>query len=326
MGHVFCTIVDKHFLFKGLTLYSSLRKHCSHFQFHVLCMDEVVHELLSRMGLPGVHLIRLSDIEDEKLLNVKASRTNPEYCWTCKPFLCEYVLQQKMADSVAYLDGDLFFFGDPYPMYEEIGDSSIAITGHHYPVEAYMSKVGRFNAGFVYFRNDAEGLRCIKEWQDDVIDWCFTRFEENRFADQFYLNKWPARFKNLLSIKHPGVNAGPWNIKYCTVEYKNGRVHINDEPLIFYHFQSFLLLGEKRYREVLGYFIPKRTKKSIYPPYIESLLKTIETVRRFDGGYSYGYRDLPLKGWLRDFLYYRVLPEPFHFKVARVRQKIVSSL
>jgi hypothetical protein len=324
MYYVFCTIIDKYFLFKGLTLYSSLQKHCKHFRLYVLCMDEIVYGLLSRMDLPGLELIKLEEIEDERLLSVKSNRTTAEYCWTCKPYLCLHVLQQRMADSVVYLDADLFFFSDPYPMYEEIADSSIAIIKHRFPVEAYTKKVGRFNSGFVCFRRDKEGLQCLGEWQEDVIEWCFNRFEENRSGDQFYLNKWPARFNHLLSIKHPGVNVAPWNVKYSKVEEKDGQLYVNDEPLIFYHFQSFHLLSENRYREVLGYFMPHRTKKLIYKPYVEALLETVRTVKRFDEDYSFGYQKLSFKSWLRDFVYYRILPEKIHFQVARIRQQIYS--
>lgn len=324
MYYVFCTIIDKYFLFKGLTLYSSLQKHCKHFRLYVLCMDEIVYGLLSRMDLPGLELIKLEEIEDERLLSVKSNRTTAEYCWTCKPYLCLHVLQQRMADSVVYLDADLFFFSDPYPMYEEIADSSIAIIEHRFPVEAYTKKVGRFNSGFVCFRREKEGLQCLGEWQEDVIEWCFNRFEENRSGDQFYLNKWPARFNHLLSIKHPGVNVAPWNVKYSKVEEKDGQLYVNDEPLIFYHFQSFHLLSENRYREVLGYFMPHRTKKLIYKPYVEALLETVRTVKRFDEDYSFGYQKLSFKSWLRDFVYYRILPEKIHFQVARIRQQIYS--
>ncbi len=326
MHYVFCTIINQHFLFKGLTLYFSLQKHCEHFRLYVLCMDEIVYELLGKMDLPNLELIRLQEIEDERLLNIKSNRSSAEYCWTCKPNLCLYILKQKRSGSVSYLDGDIFFVSNPYPMYKEIGNYSIAIVEHRFPVAAYSEKVGRFNAGFAYFKNDEEGLQCLGEWQEDVIEWCFNRFEENRYSDQFYLNKWPARFNHLLSIKHPGVNVAPWNVKYSKVEEKDGQLYVNNEPLIFYHFQSFHLLSENRYREVLGYFMPHRTKELIYKPYVEALLETIRTVKRFDEDYSFGYQKLSFKSWLRDFVYYRILPDKIHFQVARIRQKIVSSL
>jgi hypothetical protein len=287
-------------------------------------MDDIVHEMLSMMDLPGIELIKLHEVEDERLHNVKNTRTTAEYCWTCKPYLCLQVLQQKMADSVAFLDADLFFFSDPYPMYKEIGHSSVAIVEHRFSVEGCEKKVGRFNSGFVYFKRDMEGLQCLEAWQKDVLEWCFSRCEENRSGDQFYLDKWPARFNHLISIKHPGVNVGPWNVVHGNIASRNGQLHVNDEPLIFYHFHSFLLLSERQYREVAGYLIPHRTKKLIYKPYIKILLETVRTVKQFDEDYSFGYKKLSFTGWLRNFVFYRILPDKIHFQVARAWQKIIS--
>lgn len=326
MHYAFCTIIDKNFLFKGLTLYFSLQKHCEHFRLYVLCMDEIVHGLLSRMDLPGLELIRLDEIEDERLLNIKSNRSSAEYCWTCKPYLCLYILKQKRSGSVSYLDGDLFFFSEPYPMYKEIGDSSIAIVEHRFPVAVYSEKVGRFNAGFVYFKNDKEGLRCLEEWRDDVLAWRFNSSKDGKFSDQTYLTGWPDHFKNLHVIKHIGVNAGPWNIKNNVHITNDGnRLSINNVPLIFYHFQAFCVLGNNSFNEAAGYFIPQKIKEIIYQPYIKAVKGTINYISQLETNFPLGFEKLSFRNQILDILYHKIIPEKLYFQLAGLKHRMMTS-
>jgi hypothetical protein len=326
MHYVFCTIIDQHFLFKGLTLYSSLQKHCEHFRLYVLCMDENVYELLRRMDLPNLELIRLQEIEDERLLNIKSNRSSAEYCWTCKPYLCLYILKQKRSGSVSYLDGDLFFFSDPYPIYKEIGDSSIAIVEHRFPVAAYSEKVGRFNAGFAYFKNDEEGLQCLVKWREDVLTWCFNSSEDGKFSDQAYLTEWPDHFKNLHVIKHIGVNAGPWNIKNNgRITNDDDRLSINNVPLIFYHFQAFCVLGNNSFKEAAGYFMPQKIKEIIYQPYIKAVKETINCISQFETNFPLGYEKLSFRNQILDILYHKIIPEKLYFQLVGFKHRMMTS-
>ena len=282
--------------------------------------------LLSRMDLPRLELIKLEEIEDERLLSVKSNRTNAEYCWTCKPYLCLYVLQQRMADSVVYLDADLFFFSDPYPMYEEIADSSIAIVEHRFPVAVYSEKVGRFNAGFVYFKNDKEGLQCLAGWREDVLTWCFNSSKDGKFTDQDYLTGWPDHFKNLHVIKHVGVNAGPWNIKNNVhITNDDDRLYINNVPLIFYHFQAFYVLGNNTFKEAAGYFIPQKIKEIIYQPYIKAMKDTINYISQFEANFPLGFQKLSFRNQILDILYHKIMPEKLYFHLAGLKHRMLTS-
>jgi hypothetical protein len=326
MGYVFCTIIDKNFLIKGLTLYFSLQKYCADFQFYVLCIDEVTHDVLDRMNLPNVELVKLQEIEDGRLQSVKSNRTTAEYCWTCKPFLCLYILGLYRAGSVSYLDSDLFFFENPKPMYEEIGGSSIAIVEHRFPVEAYSDTVGRFNAGFVYFKNDEEGLQCLSGWREDVLACGLNSSEDEKFTDQTHLTKWPNYFRNLHVVKHIGVNVGPWNIKYSGhLTNDKNRLFFNNVPLIFYHFQAFCLLGNNKFKEAAGYFIPQRMRELVYKPYINAVMETIQYIRRFEPNFSLGFQPLSFRNRILDILYHEIMPEKVYFYLAGLKHRMISS-
>ena len=94
MIYHFCTLFDKNYLFRGLALHKSLLKNCPEFKLWILCMDDITYEILIKMQLDKVELIRLSEFEDHELIKTKISRTQVEYCWTCTPSLLLYILER----------------------------------------------------------------------------------------------------------------------------------------------------------------------------------------------------------------------------------------
>src|SRR3970040_1298393 len=114
----FCTLFDRKYLFKRVTLHRSLRRHGQDFTMHMLCMDDITFETVAALHLPRVKPIRLAEFEDPELLSAKRSRSEVEYFWTCTPSLPVFVLEREpAADLVTYLDADLFFFGPPDPIF-----------------------------------------------------------------------------------------------------------------------------------------------------------------------------------------------------------------
>ena len=166
IGYHFCTYFDRHYLYKGLALYRSLARHCDAFTLWVLCFDQVTHEILSELDLPGVRLIARDEFErgDDALLEARRDRTLVEYYWTCTPSLLLYVLRYNpQGDILTYLDADLFFFSDPQPIYDELGAHSILIIEHRYaPKYAHFAETaGIYNVGALAFRHDRQGVLCV---------------------------------------------------------------------------------------------------------------------------------------------------------------------
>ena len=132
----FCTYFDSNYLVRGLALYRSLTRYATPFRLYVLCMDEIAFDSLMRLNLPEVRPIHLADFErgDALLAEAKLSRSVIEYYFTCTPSLLLYLLKRfREIDLITYLDADLYFFGDPAPIYGELGANSILIIGHRFP-------------------------------------------------------------------------------------------------------------------------------------------------------------------------------------------------
>lgn len=239
----FCTFFDHRYLPKGLALYQSLILHCSHpFQLSILCLDRPCHQTLSQLNLPFIQLIELSELEqaDPALLRTKTERTLAEYYFTCKACLPAYLFeQQSHIDFLTYLDADLFFFSSLDPIYQATADYSVAITGHRFsPANQSLEVFGLYNAGWMAFRRDTQGLACLRWWRERCIEWCYDRVEGQRFADQKYINLWPALFQGVLALPHKGTNLAPWNIDNYQITRRDNQLWVDEQPLIFYHFTS----------------------------------------------------------------------------------------
>ncbi len=281
--YFFCTYFDIDYLPRGLALYRSLKNHCREFELWILCMDSSSYELLSKMKMPEIQLIALNDFEkdDNVLLETKKNRTKVEYYFTCTPSLPLYLLNHNNnINLITYIDADLYFFSDIDPIYKEIGYSSIAITEHRFPTKLRkLLKYGKYNVGWLSFRRDYNALSCLKWWRSKCIEWCYDRLEDDRYADQKYLDQWPDLFEGVKILKHKGINTAPWNIENYKLACRHGRIYVNDQPLIVYHFQGIRRIFSNIYDVGLGMYKAKLTehiRKFIYDPYIKLLIKVKE--------------------------------------------------
>ena len=125
------------------------------------------------------------------------------------------------------MDADLFFFADPQPILDEVGDDSIGLIEHRFPENlADLEKYGRFNVGWMTFRNDPIAVSCLQIWREQCIEWCYDRLESGRFAEQKYLDEWPARFPRTRIIQHRGANVAPWNLERFEISLHGQEVRV----------------------------------------------------------------------------------------------------
>jgi hypothetical protein len=274
----FCTYFDRHYLSRALALYRSLTQNCAAFHLFVLCMDQETFESLRTLDLPHITTVRLDSLEQAvpQLPLLKTQRSKVEYYYSCGPSFVLYLLNTfSEIDLITYVDADVYFFADPTPLLAELKDSSIGIVDHRYPrrIEK-LKRFGIYNVGWVSFRRDESGLKCLRWWADECIEWCYDRVERNRFADQKYLEEFAVRFRGVRVIEHKGANVAPWNVASFHIAEEHDRLWVDDEPLIFFHFHGFKVISSWLFDTNLGWYhaTPSPTiRRKIFGPYIQEL-------------------------------------------------------
>ena len=291
MTRHYCTLFDRNYFFKGLSLHRSLEEVGGDYVLHVLCMDDVAHGLLERMKLPNVRTIRHADFADAALLAVRSQRNIAEYCWTCTASLPLYVLEhQPEVDLITYLDADLFLFSSPEPLFAEMGERSILILEHRFaPRFAHFAESGKYNVEWLSFRRDDNALSCLRWWRERCIEWCYDRLEDGRYGDQKYLDDWPTRFNGVHVLRNIGAGVAPWNFETYRVESRGGQVLVDGMPLVFYHFHGLRLApwgAPIPMPEI--YEAVRPADAEIYGRYADSLRESVRRTRAVAPDFTFG--------------------------------------
>lgn len=272
MVYNFCTLFDSNYIHKGLALYDSLSAVSDNFHLYVAAFDDKCYEILSELKLQNLTVVSQSEIEDDELIRVKPTRNRAEYCWTAGPSVLYYFIKTFDLEHCNYVDSDLMFFSSFLPIYEEIGENSVAITEHF--TEKIDDLAGRFCVQYLYFKNDVEGMKALTWWRDECINWCYARFEDGKYGDQKYLDQFPDRFNKVCILKNRGAGVAPWNdFQYDFSDF--GIIKYQKEliPIIFYHFHGtkFEIKDSDLILNTVTYDSNFNLNKNIFYPYLNSI-------------------------------------------------------
>lgn len=296
MRRYFCTLFDRNYLIKGVSMIKSLIKHCHDVEIYVLCMDSETKEILTGFDFNQVHLILLSDIENQELLSVKPGRSAAEYCWTLSAFFSWYIMSKfHNVDMLTYLDADLLFYSNVEPLFDEINTASIAIIEHRFSEKLiHLEAYGRFNVEWVSFRRDSAGLACLEKWKNQCIEWCFARLEDGRMGDQKYLDSWPTIYADKLCIlQHYGAGIAPWNYANYKIAKNNNQIFINDVPLVFYHFHQFQILKNNKFHWMSKAYSENEIMPDlIYLQYENEIKNALYEINKIRPGFRFGIRSV----------------------------------
>ena len=269
----YCTLFNVNYLPRGLNLYHSLMKVSKNFRLFIFAFDDLTYQYLKDLKLKKVVLISLKEFEDKKLKKVKKTRTKTEYFWTCTGSTILYLFRKYKLRSCTYLDADLYFYRDPKILIEESNKSSCIISKHNYSERYDQTKTsGIYCVQFMFFKNNLIGNKILQDWRKKCINWCFNRFENGKFGDQKYLDKWPKKYNNIYVLKNLGGGVAPWNVQqYDLLNNFKFQIKKNKKlkfDLVFYHFHNLKFMNNN-ITYIGGYRIDKEIKEKIYNPYLK---------------------------------------------------------
>lgn len=312
-----CTIVDSAYLSRLIALHRSLREVDPAVVLYVFCADDETKSILDRLAMPGMSTLALASLEeaDPGLLAVRADRTPVEYMWTAKPAMCLFLLRSEGRRAVTYVDSDLYFYASPRHVTSQLDDPSVAILPHRFPAHrrSWEDVDGTFNASYLHFRGDVNGRAVLSWWRERCLEWCHDRIEPGRRGDQRYLDDWPERFPGVRVIEDPGAGLAPWNSGRYGVRASRDGLMVDEQPLVFHHFQSLRLFEgnaavrralsrTSRYRLVRdppllwsldpGYEVAEGDLDLLWDPYVERLGAVLSELRRLEPEFSGGVAPL----------------------------------
>jgi hypothetical protein len=289
----FCTIFDKNYAHKGITLIRSIKQHCKQpHKIYVLCLDMPSFQMMVKMAMPdiylmGIELLELCDPELRAAKNLPISNYGtPEanYIWRLTPYFINYVLNHmgrnagmKAGEKLMYVDSDIYFYDTPEKIFDVVGDKSMGIHTHRFggPFQSTRD-VGWFNVGVVVFTNDVKGRMLSDMWKGFVIKHDHELYSEyGTCGDQKYLDYFYQNFQGMISVfdEEGSVHhAAPW----CAPA---------GPALDFYHFSHFRVTGDWNKPDQMGWAdsnngewhpTSNEVVKQIYKNYFQQLKKTHE--------------------------------------------------
>jgi hypothetical protein len=278
---LYCTFFDSGYLARGKCLIDSLREHGDHSPIWVLAFDEAAQDFVRSLEADNVHLITPADLDkaEPELPALRAARSTMEYYFTCTPLVMRYVMNQRdgSANTVVYLDADLYYFDDPTLAITAMDGYSVGIIPHRYPanLERRLQKYGTYNAGWVAFRSDTNGRACLDWYAARCIEWCSDTPENGRYADQGYLNDFARNFPGVAVLQDHGLDVAPWNTgRHVVTESSDDTVRIDGSyPLVFFHFHGVRRVRSWWVTAQLIYQSPmsKTLRSAVYRPYLAHL-------------------------------------------------------
>ncbi len=309
MTYNFCTLFDSNYLSRGIALYRSLEKHCKNFHLYIFAFDNKSYNVLSKLNLVKTTVIPLSEFEDEKLLQVKPTRSVAEYCWTSTSSTILYVLENFNVDNCTYVDADVFFYSSPEPIFRELGDKSILITEHRYsPRYNKELKAGKYCVQFVTFKKDENGLKALRWWRDRCLEWCYARYEDGKFGDQLYLDDWTERFQGVHVMQHLGGGLAAWNVQQYDFIRDNEKIFGKEIStgkefeVIFYHFHYLKFFSDGKV-ELGRRKLNKQVLNIFYKDYIELLDEISSEIKKYDSSIDPNGTTIRKFNWKTPLLY-----------------------
>lgn len=240
----FFTICSRNFLAYARTLHQTLREHHSDAQFFVALCDRPDPPFdAAAEPFPFVYL---DDLDLPEWRDMARRYNITEFNTAIKPFVIQYLMRQRVADAIVYVDPDIIVKSRMREVEDAFASGASAVLTPHVanPAENVevsdikMLQYGVYNLGFAAFRSTPEVEEVVTWWGRRLIRDCVIKLEEGLFVDQKWADLLPAYLPQLHVLRHPGYNVAYWNVAQRKITLENGVYKSNGEPLRFAHFSG----------------------------------------------------------------------------------------
>jgi len=164
-----------------------------------------------------------------------------------KPYALEFLLHRYELDKVIFLDPDIKLYASLQGILDRLEDYSILLTPHltgvleddFRPSDLDILRSGTYNLGFLALASRPETFSFLEWWRKRLYDLCVVDLPRGLFVDQRWVDLVPGLFSGVGIIREPGYNVAYWNLGLRNIEWREGQLRVNGEPLCFFHFSGF---------------------------------------------------------------------------------------
>jgi hypothetical protein len=246
--HYFTSIASN-YLPKARILARSLKQHDPDGVIHlVLCDVPPTGFDLASEPFDHLHLVKDLDIPNNASWIFQHELV--ELCTGAKGPALVKILTEYEPAQVFYFDPDIVVFSDLGELKAELAQASVVLTPHLCDPEESEEAVrhneitalrhGTYNLGFLGVRPTENGLRFARWWRDRLLQHCWADIPNGLFTDQRWVDLAPALFPEIRILRHRQFNVATWNLTHRKVTLDGeGRLTIDGQPLVFFHFSGF---------------------------------------------------------------------------------------
>lgn len=241
----FATIVSANYLAYARVLAASLAEHAPGAPLKLLLVERrspALQALVAQAGLDCVFADELG-LPDFERLAYKYDVL--ELNTALKPSFLKRLLGEGH-EAVVYVDPDIRFYAPPTPLLAALQAAPIVLTPHarrpvldgQRPSDVDFLRNGSFNLGFIGLRAHAQSRALLDWWEARCLGLGFNDVGFGTFVDQKWADLIPAYFEAAAVLRHPGCNMAYWNLHERQLQRQAGRLEVEGEPLVFFHFSG----------------------------------------------------------------------------------------
>lgn len=248
MTKIFCTIADSKFSSRVLALNESLSLHNKDYILYLLNID---NKKISSPNIENISFQNFMANNDELRLNqnitpskeaIRLSSSAKEakdlqFTWSMSPCFTNYCFKKFCTEDILYIDADIYFYNDWSIIYKNMPEKTeIGLVEHRMP---WTGDSGKYNVGILYFKKTIESQKCLDFWQYCVLHDTEYREVYGTCGDQKYLELFPDKFNNVISMDSYIGHLAPWNLAYH--QYTDDQIIWKNtmQDLLYYHFSNF---------------------------------------------------------------------------------------
>jgi hypothetical protein len=241
-----CTIIAKNYLAFARTLAQSFLSFHPDYKCYVLIVDDF--EGYISPADECFEIIKLTDLRIPNLPGFCFKYNVKELCTAAKAHLLDYLIREKSARELLYLDPDILVTGRLDGIYEKLRTYDIVLTPHIetdypdddlLPDDGHILRAGQFNLGFIGVNSSENAKSFLDWWKPKLYKNCVVDAANGYFVDQKFIDFVPIFFENYYVEKNVGYNVAYWNLHSRRISRENGAWMCNDGPLYFFHFSGY---------------------------------------------------------------------------------------